>query len=131
MTPSYYIFNPNETYYTRHENPKNIYCIKHCNDTRALFKFTPSYIDHFEKLHEHYLVIYPIKKDRLRRRRSFSLGTFNNFYSLLSAIQFSTAKPGTWLNSLKLAVTRISPCEIAWAAINISLGPIGVPAFSR
>jgi len=38
---------------------------------------------------------------------------------------------GTLLNSLVLFVTKIRFKLFAWAAINVSRGPIGVPFFSK
>jgi hypothetical protein len=48
-----------------------------------------------------------------------------------SASQFSTARPGTRLNSRSLSVTSVASIASAWAAIQVSLAPIGVPLSSR
>ena len=46
------------------------------------------------------------------------------------AAQFSMRRPATRLNSRSLLETRTSLRETAWAAINVSSRPIGVPARS-
>lgn len=48
-----------------------------------------------------------------------------------SAIQFSSSKPGTRWNSLRLLLTSTSPRLRAWPAIYRSLTPMGVPCCSR
>jgi len=45
--------------------------------------------------------------------------------------QLTTWRAGIRANSRALLVTRGNPNETAWAAISISMAPIGVPAFSR
>ncbi len=46
-------------------------------------------------------------------------------------VQFSTRRPGTRLNSLTLLVTSRAPRLNAWAAISMSIEPIGRPFFSK
>ncbi len=46
-------------------------------------------------------------------------------------VQSSTSRSGTRSNSRVLLVTSVTPMPTAWAAIRVSSGPIGVPAFSR
>ena len=45
--------------------------------------------------------------------------------------QFSIFKSGTRTNSFSLLVTRVQAVERAWAAINMSRDPIGMPLFSK
>jgi len=54
------------------------------------------------------------------------LGAERPFYG--ASIQFSSKSPGTRSNSLRLFVTRVSPCARAWPAIIMSWGPMGRPA---
>lgn len=44
--------------------------------------------------------------------------------------QFSTDRPDTRENSFTFAVTNIKSSANEWAAMSMSLGPIGRPAFS-
>jgi hypothetical protein len=46
-------------------------------------------------------------------------------------LQSSTSRSGTRRNSRVLLVTSVTPMLTAWAAIRVSSGPIGVPAFSK
>ena len=48
-----------------------------------------------------------------------------------SSRQFSRSSPLTRPNSRRLSVTSTSPSARAWAAISMSLGPIGRPRRSR
>ncbi len=48
-----------------------------------------------------------------------------------ASVQSSTSRSGTRRNSRVLLVTSVTPMLTAWAAIRVSSGPIGVPAFSR
>ena len=48
-----------------------------------------------------------------------------------ACVQSSTASPDTLANSRVLLVTSVSPRARAWAAIQLSLAPMGCPAFSR
>lgn len=45
--------------------------------------------------------------------------------------QSSKSRPGTWLNSWVLFVTRMKPCAKAMAAMMRSFGPIGIPMAAR
>ena len=49
----------------------------------------------------------------------------------VSGTQLSSCSPGTLANSSVLFVTRVARWLRAWAAINVSREPIGVPHLSR
>lgn len=84
-------------------------------------------LSRLEQFPEQILAASPAKSDG---RLAFS-STITKLLCQVQTAQLTALSPGTRSNSLVLFVTKVTPCETAWAAISRSMEPIGVPAFSR